>query len=199
MSPPETTTSRTVGVLRGYSRICAWRSFCGVWNLSLSTWGTSLPTRSIRVQCPQYWGQVDSSSASTLVGYRWVSPSTTHISGSCRLSREALGWLGHSVSRSARAGAMYRRTGSAHRSAVFMVLTMWGGISIDIVARRSWSWAMLSARSSGSRSPRAALNSRRFLMVWFRCQVAFSQSARETPRNPGRRFQSGSAYSRRGG
>jgi hypothetical protein len=30
--------------------------------------GVELPTRSIRVQCPQYWGQVGSSSASTLVG-----------------------------------------------------------------------------------------------------------------------------------
>jgi hypothetical protein len=33
-----------------------------------STCGTSLPTRSMRVQWPQYWGQVESISASTLVG-----------------------------------------------------------------------------------------------------------------------------------
>ncbi len=87
---------------------------------------------------------------------------------------------------------MYRRTGSRQRSAVSMVLIIWGGISMDIVARVSWSWAMLAARSSGRRPPRAALNSRRFLIVWRRCQVALSQSDALTPWNPGSRFQSGS-------
>ena len=37
-------------------------------NLSFSMTGVELPTRSIRVQWPQYCGQVGSSSASTLVG-----------------------------------------------------------------------------------------------------------------------------------
>ena len=37
-------------------------------SLSFDTTGVEVPTRSIRVQCPQYWGQVDSSSANTLVG-----------------------------------------------------------------------------------------------------------------------------------
>ncbi len=68
--------------------------------------GVELPTRSIRVQCPQYCGQVGSSSASTLVGYRWVSPSATHMSCSCRLSRVACGWLGQSVRRSEKTGSM---------------------------------------------------------------------------------------------
>lgn len=68
--------------------------------------GVEVPTRSIRVQCPQYCGQVLTSSASTLVGYRWVSPSTAHISASCRESREASGWLGHSGCRSEATGSM---------------------------------------------------------------------------------------------
>ncbi len=37
-------------------------------SFSLSTLGVELPTRSMRVQCPQYCGQVVSSSASTFVG-----------------------------------------------------------------------------------------------------------------------------------
>ncbi len=67
-SPPDTTTSRTPGVRRKYSRICSYRVCCGTTKRFLSTWGTSLPTRSMRVQWPQYCGQVDSTSASTLVG-----------------------------------------------------------------------------------------------------------------------------------
>jgi hypothetical protein len=37
-------------------------------SLSFDTVGVELPTRSMRVQWPQYCGQVESSSASTLVG-----------------------------------------------------------------------------------------------------------------------------------
>ncbi len=37
-------------------------------SFSLSICGVELPTRSMRVQWPQYCGQVDSSSASTFVG-----------------------------------------------------------------------------------------------------------------------------------
>ena len=37
-------------------------------NFSFSITGVELPTRSMRVQWPQYCGQVGSSSASTLVG-----------------------------------------------------------------------------------------------------------------------------------
>ncbi len=37
-------------------------------NFSFSTVGVELPTRSMRVQWPQYCGHVGSSSASTLVG-----------------------------------------------------------------------------------------------------------------------------------
>ena len=44
------------------------RSFGFATNLSFSMTGVELPTRSIRVQWPQYCGQVGSSSASTLVG-----------------------------------------------------------------------------------------------------------------------------------
>jgi len=58
-------------------------------NLCLAMTGVGLPTRSIRVQCPQYCGQVGRTSASTLVGYRWVRPSTAHISASCSESRLA--------------------------------------------------------------------------------------------------------------
>ena len=72
----------------------------------------------MRVQCPQYCGQVDSSSASTLVGYRWVSPSATHMSCSCSESRVAYGWLDQSVRRSENTGSMYRRTGSANSASV---------------------------------------------------------------------------------
>ena len=67
-SPPETTTSRTVGVARRYSIIAVCRSAGLAANRSLLTCGVELPTRSIRVQCPQYCGHVDSSSARTLVG-----------------------------------------------------------------------------------------------------------------------------------
>src|SRR5680860_77087 len=55
-SPPETTTSRTVGWLRRYSIIASILSTGLSWNLSLSMTGVELPTRSIRVQCPQYCG-----------------------------------------------------------------------------------------------------------------------------------------------
>ncbi len=44
------------------------RSFGLPANFSFSITGVELPTRSMRVQCPQYCGQVGSSSASTLVG-----------------------------------------------------------------------------------------------------------------------------------
>ncbi len=76
---------------------------------------------------------------------------------------------------------------------------MWGGMSIDIVARCSWSFAMLSASEVGSRSPSTALNSRRLFTVCFRCQVASSHSAAVTPRYPGILVQSGSTNSRAGG
>ena len=75
--------------------------------------GVGFPTRSIRVQWPQYWGQVGSTSASTLVGYRWVRPSTAHISASCSESLVAYGCEGQSARRSLNTGIMYRRTGSA--------------------------------------------------------------------------------------
>ena len=44
------------------------RSFGLPTNFSFSIAGVELPTRSMRVQWPQYCGQVGSSSASTLVG-----------------------------------------------------------------------------------------------------------------------------------
>ncbi len=44
------------------------RSAGGRPNLCLLIVAVGLPTRSIRVQCPQYCGQVGSTSASTLVG-----------------------------------------------------------------------------------------------------------------------------------
>ena len=94
-----------------------------------------------------------SSSASTFVGYRWVSPSVTHMSCSCRLSRVAYGCDGQSVRRSLKTGSMYRRTGSARKALVYaspaagtgpvvagtIVLSICGGSSIDIVARSAWS------------------------------------------------------------
>ncbi len=67
-SPPDTTTSRTPGVARRYSIMAVSRSAGGRPNLCLVMLGVGLPTRSIRVQCPQYCGQVGSTSASTLVG-----------------------------------------------------------------------------------------------------------------------------------
>ena len=67
-SPPDTTTSRTCGVLRRYSIIDSSRSLGLPTNFSLSMTAVELPTRSMRVQWPQYCGQVGSSSASTLVG-----------------------------------------------------------------------------------------------------------------------------------
>jgi hypothetical protein len=67
-SPPETTTSRTPGVRRRYSSMSSSRSLGLPTNFSLSITAVELPTRSIRVQWPQYCGQVGSSSASTLVG-----------------------------------------------------------------------------------------------------------------------------------
>jgi len=67
-SPPETTTSRTERFFLRYSRICSMRVGCFSANWRLGTWGTLLPTKSILVQCPQYWGQVDNSSAKTFVG-----------------------------------------------------------------------------------------------------------------------------------
>jgi hypothetical protein len=76
--------------------MCSHRSFCFSSNLYFRIWGVSLPTRSIRVQCPQYCGQVASSSARTLVGYRWVRPSTAHMSASWSESREAMGCDGNS-------------------------------------------------------------------------------------------------------
>ena len=182
MSPPETTTSRTLGVRRRYSSICACRSGCLMTNLYLATSGVLLPTRSIRVQCPQYWGQVDSSSARTLVGYRWVRPSTAHMSDSWRLSRLAYGWDGQTGSRSLNAGAMYRRTGSARRSSSSIVLSIWGGTSIDIVARSSMSRWMSAARSSFRNGPSASLSSRRFFTEWARCHWALSHSCTLTSR-----------------
>ena len=67
-SPPETTTSRTSGEVRRYSIMRSSRSTGFRSNFSFGTTGVELPTRSIRVQCPQYCGQVGSNSASTLVG-----------------------------------------------------------------------------------------------------------------------------------
>jgi len=67
-SPPETTTSRTSGELRRYSIIASSRSTGLRPNFSLVMTAVELPTRSILVQCPQYCGQVGSSSARTLVG-----------------------------------------------------------------------------------------------------------------------------------
>ncbi len=75
------------------------------------------------------------------------------MSCSCRESREANGWLGHSTSRSENTGSMYRRTGSARKAAVkgapaagrgpstagTIVFSICGGTSIDIVARSAWS------------------------------------------------------------
>ncbi len=83
------------------SRACRPAAVCGLaTNFSLSITGVELPTRSIRVQCPQYCGQVGRISASTLVGYRWVNPSVAHISCSCSESRVACGCDGQSVRRS---------------------------------------------------------------------------------------------------
>ncbi len=67
-SPPETTTSRTPGERRRYSIIASSRSTGLRSNLSFSMTGVDVPTRSIRVQCPQYCGQVGRISASTFVG-----------------------------------------------------------------------------------------------------------------------------------
>src|SRR5215471_2810065 len=89
------------------------RSSRGAANLCLVITGVGFPTRSIRVQWPQYWGQVGSTSASTLVGYRWVRPSTAHISASCSESLAAYGCEGQSARRSLNTGIMYRRTGSS--------------------------------------------------------------------------------------
>ena len=58
----------TPGVRRRYPSIAPSRSSLLRVNLCLSTAPVGLPTRSIRVQCPQYCGQVGSSSASTLAG-----------------------------------------------------------------------------------------------------------------------------------
>ena len=46
-----------------------------------------------------------------------------------------MGWEVHSGCRSEYVGAMYVRTGSFRRSRWSIVLIIWGGISIDIVAR----------------------------------------------------------------
>ena len=59
---------RTPGVACRYSIMAVSRSAGGRPNLCLVMLGVGLPTRSIRVQCPQYCGQVGSTSASTLVG-----------------------------------------------------------------------------------------------------------------------------------
>ena len=121
-------------------------------SLSLSICGVELPTRSIRVQCPQYCGQVDSSSASTLVGYRWVSPSATHMSCSCSESRAGVGVRGpvgapvggdrdHVAADRVgveRVGPRVRRTDAGSGT---IVLIICGGTSIDMVANRAWSAA----------------------------------------------------------
>ena len=74
-----------------------------------------------------------------------------------------------------------------------MVLIMCGVINIDIVARSRTSRSKSSASASLRNSPSASFSSRRFLTVFFRCQVASSHSARVTLRYPGSRVQSGSA------
>ena len=105
-SPPLTTTSRTDGVRAQVVEHLLVAVLGLISNLYFATWGVELPTRSMRVQCPQYWGQVGSISASTFVGYRCVRPSTAHMSASCSESRGEYGCDGHSGSRSLNAGAM---------------------------------------------------------------------------------------------
>ena len=77
-----------------------------------------------------------------------------------------------------------------------MVLSIWGGSSIDMVARSAWSFSTEASRSAGNRSPYTASSWRRFLTVWARCHWAVSHSARVTSRKPGSRRQSGSAHAR---
>jgi hypothetical protein len=91
---------------------------------------------------------------------------------------------------------MYRRTGSFQRSRSSMVLSIWGGSSIDIVARSAWSRSTEASRSAGNRSPKTARSWRRFLTVWARCHWAVSHSVRVTLRKPGSLVQSGSAQDR---
>ena len=77
-----------------------------------------------------------------------------------------------------------------------MVLSIWGGSSIDMVARSAWSRSIEASRSAGNRSPYTATSWRRFLTVWARCHWAVSHSVWVTSRKPGSRRQSGSAHSR---
>ena len=77
---------------------------------------------------------------------------------------------------------MYRRTGSAYRSRSPMVLIIWGGISIDMVARSTMSRWRSAASASVRYGPSAALSSFRFLTVWARCHCALSHCSVVTPR-----------------
>ncbi len=74
-------------------------------NLCLSTFGVELPTRSMRVQWPQYCGHVGEL-GQHLGGVAVGEASTAHISASCSESREACGWDGQSVRRSLNTGSM---------------------------------------------------------------------------------------------
>jgi hypothetical protein len=80
-----------------------------------------------------------------------------------------------------------------------MVLSICGGISIDMVARSAWSRSTEASRSAGNVSPKTASSWRRFLTVWARCHWADSHSSVVTSRQPGSRLQSGSAQSRGSG
>ena len=76
-----------------------------------------------------------------------------------------------------------------------MVLSICGGISIDMVARSRWSRSRSSKNLSSSPAPVTCLSCRAFLTQWARCHCADSQSGAGTAAQPGNRRQSGSASS----
>ena len=76
-----------------------------------------------------------------------------------------------------------------------MVLSICGGSSIDMVARSRWSRSRSAKKESASPGPVTCRSCRAFLTQCARCHCADSQSAADTPAQPGNRRQSGSASS----